>query len=405
MAINPINPLIPLQVRGADMGEAFSNALLNVGRIDQLRQSQQEAPIRQRLLEAQTQQQEAAVPTEQERVFRSVVNAAVDINRLPTDEDKLAFAQNRRLQLFEKAKETGIPANTEDTDLYISKLESGDSAGAQQLLDQTINAGRQVGIIGQTGGATGLASAKTDILESGATIQALPTGETVVRDPSGQIVTGQERLDVLAQAKEQKLQLKREQAEISVEAESLKERAKLKERRISEITAEISTRNRDAARSERTVNKALTLAQQASQGLKGSSILALSRLIPGIDATDEAALDAATKELALEQLQAFKGPTTDFEFGVTQSIAGGLGQSKAANISRLKSLKRATWFNQREEEQFRKHTKSGGDPDSFRFNFGEPVRTKKGVFTLQDIQDTAVQNNMTIDETIKSLNR
>jgi len=175
--------------------------------------------------------------------------------------------------------------------------------------------------------------------------------------------------------------------------------------RASDIIKEMSERNRGAARSEVILRQALNLSQNASQGLTGSAKLKLSRLLPGIDSTDEAVLDATLKTLALDQLQKFKGPTTDFEYGVTESIAGSLGNSKESNIARVKSLDRARFFNEQEVKQFKKHMRAGGDPDSFRFNFGEEVKTKKGVFTLQDIQDTAVQNNLTIEETIKRLNK
>lgn len=193
--------------------------------------------------------------------------------------------------------------------------------------------------------------------------------------------------------------------EREVSGAATKKRAELKEVRSSQITAELGDRNRSAARSQRPLKQALKLAQKATQGLSGSAKLQLSRLIPGIDSTNEAALDATLKQLALEQLQQFKGPTTDFEFGVTQSIAGDLGNSAEANTARIKSLDRNNWFNQREFKQFQKHVGSGGDPDTFSFNFGEPVKTKKGVFTLQDIQDTAVDNNLTIEETLQRLNK
>ena len=35
----------------------------------------------------------------------------------------------------------------------------------------------------------------------------------------------------------------------------------------------------------------------------------------------------------------------------------------------------------------------------------QEVKTKKGIFTLQDLQDTAVAKNMTIEETIRRLNQ
>lgn len=197
----------------------------------------------------------------------------------------------------------------------------------------------------------------------------------------------------------------RELAEIDISKTERKEIIRKRVARTSDIRTELSERNRGAARSARTLRQALTLAETASQGLSGTAKLQLSRLLPGIDATNEAVLDSTLKQLALEQLQLFKGPTTDFEFGVTQSITGALGQSKEANIARIKSLDRARFFNEREIKQFNQHVKDGGDPDNFSFNFSEIIKTKKGPFSLQDIQDTAVQNNLTIDETIQRLNR
>ena len=196
-----------------------------------------------------------------------------------------------------------------------------------------------------------------------------------------------------------------EKADIDVSKTERKEIIRKRVSRSSDIKQELSERNRGAARSARTLRQALTLAEQASQGLTGTAKLKLSRLLPGIDASNEASLDSTLKQLALEQLQQFKGPTTDFEFGVTQSITGALGQSKESNIARIKSLDRARFFNEREIKQFNQHTRDGGDPDNFSFNFAEIVKTKKGPFSLQDIQDTAVENNLTIEETIQRLNQ
>lgn len=76
------------------------------------------------------------------------------------------------------------------------------------------------------GGKTGLASAKTEILPDGSVIQALPNGEVQVKDPSGQVVTGQDRLNVLKASQQFAISQKREEAEISVDAETKKAAAK-----------------------------------------------------------------------------------------------------------------------------------------------------------------------------------
>jgi len=152
------------------------------------------------------------------------------------------------------------------------------------------------------------------------------------------------------------------------------------------------------------VEKALLAAEKATQGLPGEAKIMLSSLGFPIDVTDEAQLDAATKEITLQNLQAFKGPTTDFELNYSADIGGSLGSGKSANIARLNAVKRANWFKKQEVDQFRAHTKNGGTADDFSFNFEKPIKTKKGEFTLQDLQDTAVHNNMSVEDVLRKLN-
>ena len=253
-------------------------------------------------------------------------------------------------------------------------------------------------------GSGGLASAKTEILEDGSVVQALPDGTVQVRDPSGAIVEGEARANVLQNAQKFNLSTQQKEADIAVERARGTAQATQRAGRVSALKSELSERNRGAARQSIRLNQALKVASEATQGLAGTAKVQLAKLFPNIDVTNEALLDQSLKQLAVDQLQLFKGPTTDFEFGVVESTTGALGDPKTANVARLKALQRASWFQQKELEQFSRHTRAGGDPDTFSFNFGEPVKTKKGVFTLQDIQDTAVANNISIDDTLKRLN-
>ncbi len=385
------NPLISLQTRVPDVGQIFSNALLNVQRIGQLRQAREEAPTRARILEAQASGAEAAVPTpesrelsRQQQIIQSLGIAGQQIIpdlQAGRIENVMSSLQRRRQDLVS----ANLPTDETDEAIQLAQTNPGELLTRSQ---QAVKLSAQ--LRPRTGASARAFAPTTDPI----------TGEvsSVVFDPQTRQFTSTAIPGARQLTPAQK-------SELAVQGVGAEERIKLREKRASSIKAELSERNRNAARSARTTRKALNLAQTASQGLSGSTKLRLSRLVPGIDASNEAALDAALKELSLEQLQNFKGPTTDFEFGVTESISGAIGNSKSANIARIKSLDRATWFNQREQEQFTKHVGSGGDPDTFRFNFGEPVRTKKGLFTLQDLQDTAVQNTLTIEETIKRLNR
>lgn len=285
------------------------------------------------------------------------------------------------------AAQNGI-LDEDDGERLLQQVNSGDMQGVQRSIEAATGYAKQRGLLGG-GGSTKSYAPITDPNTGQMSIPTYnaQTGEVELKPIEGAIAqTPQQRIDN------------------EVSQTQRKERIKKTEARTSEIKKELSTRNRSAARSVRTIRQALTLSQNASQGLSGAAKLQLSRLIPGIDSSDEGALDSVLKQLALEQLQNFKGPTTDFEFGVTESIVGGLGQSKESNIARLKSLDRNNWFMNREFAQFKKHMRSGADPDEFRFNFNEEITTRKGTFTLQDIQDTAVHETLSIEEVLEKLN-
>ena len=294
-----------------------------------------------------------------------------------------------------------------DTLTILSMVRQGDIDGARLRLSTEDQRGVTEGFLPdiQKAGSGGLASAKTEILSDGSTVQVLPNSTTQVTDPQGNVVTGQERLDVLARSQEFNLDQLGAKSEIAVREARGKAEATQRASRVSQITTELSTRNRNASRESIKLNQALNLAGTAEQGLSGSAKLKLAKLFPSIDVTNEAMLAQSLKGLALDQLQNFKGPTTDFEFGVTEDIAGKLGDSRSANIARIKSLNRASWFNKREFTQFQQHVKEGKSPDTFGFNFNEQIKTKRGSFSLQDIQDTAVENNLSIENTLKRLNK
>ena len=179
--------------------------------------------------------------------------------------------------------------------------------------------------------------------------------------------------------------------------------------RTSALKTEFSTQNKTAARSRIKIQQAKKLAKVTTQGVQGVGKVALSRLFPGIDVSNEATLSQSFKSLALDELQKFKGPTTDFEFSVTEDIAGSLGDGQFANLARLASLDRSAWFAQRESQQFREWEKAGHDPDAFAFNFNEvitiPKNGEKLTYKLIDLQDTAVENHLSIEEVIKALSK
>jgi hypothetical protein len=79
---------------------------------------------------------------------------------------------------------------------------------------------------GVTSGAGGLASAKTEFLPGGGSLQALPGGEVVAKDEQGRVATGQKRQELLNRSKEFQLSLAQGKADIGVSAERQKAQAK-----------------------------------------------------------------------------------------------------------------------------------------------------------------------------------
>lgn len=213
--------------------------------------------------------------------------------------------------------------------------------------------------------------------------------------------TGQSRRVDVEGAKQRTSSQKRE-AELKQAIAT--ETAKGKVARTNKMKAEFGERNRGAARARIATAEALKLVANADQGIFGATKLQLSKLLPGIDPSNEAALDSALNRLALEQLQKFKGPTTDYEFNVTQSIVGKISDSKEANNARLKSLERNNWFQQRESQQFDSFIENGGDPDKFDFNFDEKMTLGGAQYSLKQLQDTAVHYTLSIEEVMEQIN-
>jgi len=351
-----IDPRISLAVQTPNVGQAFNNALLNVQGIESI----QQAPLRSRLLDAQIGTAEAEqTESEQNNRIRSLAIFGTDIAQDVQSGNLASIRAKTVRRIAQDLPGQGLPSNDSQELLALiddpNISEQDKLAQIGQLSQQAISTARQFGVIKPLVGAGGLASAKTEILPDGSVVQALPDGTVQVRNPQGELVTGQARSDVLATSQQAGLAIKQQESDIAVSEAQGKATATQRAGRVSQITKELSTRNREAKRGDINLRQAATLIEKATQGVAGASKVRLAKLFPGIDAGDEAALSQSLTLLALDQLQKFKGPTTDFEFQKTEQIAGTLGDSRAANRAKVASLQRAGWFVQREFKQFQEH--------------------------------------------------
>ena len=404
-----IDPRISLAVQQpTPVGDIFRGILQNIGEAQRQDIVRQQAPVQQRLFELDAELIEAQQPANilaaereasplSQQLLKQEQMQAFDINNARAlkpflDAGDLAGAVNQLNVQKQQAQQLGLANEVNEADLAIQALQTPE--GFEQIKLGTDS-------FLQTSGVTPRAPQKT-ALKTFAPITDQETGQVSL--PTFDPNTGKTKL-VPIEGATQETQRQKQQRELK--GFETKERKKARLSRGKEIKKELGDRNRNAARSQQTLFEALRLASnpRTAEGLSAGIQTQLARVLPGIDVANESNLDSALNRLALEQLQNFKGPTTDFEFGVTQNIVGSLTDPREANVARLKSLQRANWFAKREFRQFNEHIEKGGDPDDFSFNFSETVKTKKGEFNLRDLQETAVDNQMTIEEVIAELDK
>jgi hypothetical protein len=386
-----IDPRISLLARAPDLGQTFNNIQ---NRLNSRQTRQQNTQLfDMKMAQGQQQMQD----DRDNRRLRSVAEfSTTDILPNINNPQLLASKLQQRIVMMDNDPNMDSTESRE----ALAQLQSGDIQGLQRDAQASIQ------LFNMRNGQQKQVSEKFFAPQTDQT-----TGQQYVTKVNPNTGVG-ERIDIqgsIQPTNAQTLQSETEAAQVAADLEIRTKKTiatnNARVSRTSTMKQDFSESRKLAARSNRKVLAAQKLVSQASQGLGGVAKLQLSRVFPNIDASNEGALGSAFKSLSLDELQKFKGPTTDFEFAVTEDIAGSLGQGAFANQARLASLERNNWFVNRESEQFDKHIKDGHDPDQFAFNINEIITPKKGgkSYTLQSIQDTAVANHINIDEVIKRL--
>ena len=406
-----IDPRIPMMGITPDIAGAMNQGILSGERLAQ-------APIRNQMLQQQVDmqsQQMQLTPLQLEAARQTIDlnkgtlgdaqqarDAKSNAYRYKLAESLFPLSLEQRAQAIEGARpdltDMGI-----DVDDMLGKLSDEDLNGAMVTLEPF----SQMGAGGRSGFQKG--QSLTGQLPDGTPIVGFPTYDPSnnatgiswadattgrpVQDASGVTYT-----DTFGETPSQKATSAALAARLTAEATASAESSQRFEDNMSQ-------RNQQSATDMIKIREALTLSSQSAGGLAAPALTRLSKLLPGIDVSNEAALDAALTQISLDQLAKFKGPTTDYEFAVTQSIAGRISDTQQARNARLKSLQRSAWFNEREYKQYNRHKNNGGTSSNFRFNINEEIVTKRGTFTLSDLQDTALANNIGIDDVLNKLNK
>lgn len=185
-----------------------------------------------------------------------------------------------------------------------------------------------------------------------------------------------------------------------------KESGKLGAQADNSVRTEVKANARNAGRHKARVKNLQRTLDKASQGPLSQFIPALSRVIPGIDGTDEQAAAAQINDFVLDKMSAFKGSTSEKELEFAKETVQRLGNTREANQIITRSFLNAALIAEQEDRQLKEHVKNGGKPRDFVFDFDAvavPGHKVHGDVTLSDIQETAIANGMTMEEVIDKL--
>ena len=292
-----------------------------------------------------------------------------------------------------------LPPNADKTQTLeaLAMAQQGNLAGIAESINTTQSIAANRGLFGAKPGQRGVST------KSYAPVTDAKTGQRFIETFDANTGTTN-RIPVEGSFQETPAQID----ERKLKFETQKKRMELAEGRTSVLKQDFSTQRRLAKNSARRLREVQRLQKGATQGVGGQLLLNLGKIFPGIDVRDESALSAAYKGLALDELQKFKGPTTDFEYRISEDIAGSLGDGAFANQARTASLLRAAWFVDKKAQQFDKWVDNGHSSDRYSFDMNEPISFGAGdppiTMSLQSLQDTAVHYHLSIEDTIKKLN-
>jgi len=191
-----------------------------------------------------------------------------------------------------------------------------------------------------------------------------------------------------------------------------REEAKLGARSDAAVRDEVKDNARAASRDIGKVRNLSSALKKAKGGALTQILPDLGRVIPGLDALigtgDEQAALAAINSFVLLQMQAFKGTTSNRELDFARTTVARLGNTREANEIIVRSFENVIFLAQQENKQFDEFLRGGGKGRNFIFNFQKVLfkdHPTFGTVTLDDIQTTAFENGITMEEAIKELRR
>ena len=199
---SPGAPGVGSTQRALQLVERGRNQLAQQGLSLDRAQAAQPGLIRQDELALQGAELGAQGARDQARV-NSIVQGALQLKQIRDPQQKMTFLMNRR----EELQSAGLDTN--DTDEAINLIRDGRLDELEQVTDQAISLGRDLGILG---GQRERFSPTTTTLPDGTTVQTTSTGRKVVTDISGNVLKGEEATKAIVGAEKFKTEQQLERA-------------------------------------------------------------------------------------------------------------------------------------------------------------------------------------------------
>ena len=185
-------------------------------------------------------------------------------------------------------------------------------------------------------GKGGLASAKTEILSDGSTIQALPDGIVQVRNPRGELVTGQAREAVLEASFQANLRLAQAKGDIQVDTAGRKTTVVGASARGQDLI----TRGLAAADSTAGIRRGIQLLDLIGTGGIDQARISIKQFF-GVEAAEEGEMVNILGKAVLSQLRETFGAAFTAEEGKSlDRMEANMGRSPASNKRLLRNALR-----------------------------------------------------------------
>ena len=378
-----LDPSILLQARAPDIGAAIQSGLLTAQQINQLRDRPE--LLRRRDIETQMLEQQAEAFPQLQELQRQRTESGI-----AAQEEGVLASQQRRGMAEQDQRRQSLTNFAQRVKPF---LDAGDLEGAKRLADSRIDTLTDQGVDSSDTQEFSEILGAGDIDTASRLVQGLvsPAGRGIqssIQIPGlgAQVTTktGETRLQQLPQEEQERVanfvgQQAQQKADLARQTTQARQTVK------DTKSFKKGLRN-NAANANRSIGKLEKLRQAVSlvgTGKDKQIKRLLGPFIPGVDPSNEQALNTQLNQFLMAELANFKGASSDGEREFAGQTVASMGNTTAANLMIINHQIDAIGQASKEWNEFKSHEKAGGTIDDFEFT-PEFVRSEPEVIPSKD---------------------